>query len=126
MGEVSARTELVAALRAALPNYRVTGSALVPSGIGSKPVIGVWQQSVIRREELHHNRVTVNLELWVLVGHEDPEKADDALDDALDDVVTALQPITWLHWTEAQRGVLEGTFPGYNITATAVATIGTE
>jgi predicted RNase H-like nuclease len=122
---MSARTALRDALRTALPGYRVTGSAVVPSGI-SRPTVAVWQQSVVRRDELGQDRATVNLEIWVLVGHEDPEKADDALDAALDDLILALQPIDWVQWSEAQRGVLADTFPGYNITVTAVATIGTE
>ncbi|WP_324650999.1 hypothetical protein [Georgenia sp. H159] len=120
---MSARTRLVADLKANLPaGYRVTGSALMPSGI-TRPTVAVWQQSIQRREEFGPTRVAVGLEVWLLVGPQDPERADDELDDALEDVLAALQPVTWVQWTEASRGVLGDAFHGYNIQVTAVATI---
>ena len=120
---MSARKQLRDALAEALPTYRVMGSAILPSAV-ARPTIGVWQQSMTRREEFGLNRVAVGFELWVLVGPEDPEKADDALDTALEEVLGALQPLGWVQWTEAQRGVLADNFHGYNIQVTAVAEIG--
>ena len=120
---MSARTELKAALAAALPTYRVTGSKGILDGV-TRPTVGVWQQSFTRRPEWGLGHVQVGLEVWVVVPTEDPDKADDALDTGLDDVLAALKPIAWVDWTECQRGVLNETTHGYNITVTAVAQIG--
>lgn len=120
---MSARTQLRAALATLLPAYRVTGSKGVLDGV-TRPTIGVWQQSFTRRLDWGPTHVEVGLEVWVVVPSEDPDKADDALDDGLDDVLTALATLDWVEWTECQRGVLNDTTHGYNITVTAVATIG--
>ncbi len=120
---MSARTELREALAAALPAYRVTGSKGVLDGV-TRPTVGVWQQSFTRRADWGKDHVQVGLEVWVVVPTEDPDKADDALDEGLDDVLAALAPLGWADWSECQRGVLNDTTHGYNITVTAVATIG--
>ena len=120
---MSARTQLREALAAALPAYRVTGSKGVLDGV-TRPTVGVWQQSFTRRTDWGKDHVQVGLEVWVVVPTEDPDKADDALDEGLDDVLAALAPLGWADWSECQRGVLNDTTHGYNITVTAVATIG--
>lgn len=122
---MSARTELVGALRAALPTYRVTDTKGVQDGV-TRPTVGVWMQSLQRRPEWQKDHAQVNLEIWVLVPEDDADKADDALDDALEDVLDALAPLGWVDWVTCIRGVLLESIHGYNITATAVATIGTE
>ena len=60
----------------------------------------------------------------MVVPQEDPDKADDALDDGLEDVLGALRALDWVDWVECQRGVLNDTAHGYNITVNAVAKIG--
>jgi hypothetical protein len=84
----------------------------------------VWQSTIERYPQITLDRLVVTVELWVLVGSEDPSKADDALDDAVTEVIEALHPITWLNWTVAERGVLIEKFHGYRITAQAIAKIG--
>ena len=120
---MSARTELKAALAAALPNYRVCGSRGVMDGV-TRPTVGVWQQSFTRRPEWGLDHVQVDLEVWVVVPSEDPDKADDALDEGLDDLLAALKPIGWVDWVNCQRGILNEVTHGYNVTVTAVAKIG--
>lgn len=123
MGPVSARTDLRTALAAALPAYRITGAKGVLDGV-TRPTIGVWQQSFTRRPDWGEDHVQVGLEVWVVVPTEDPDKADDALDEGLDDLLAALKPLGWVDWTDAQRGILNDTTHGYNVTVTAVAKIG--
>lgn len=120
---MSARTDLAAALTTALPAFRVSGfndqiDAVV------RPTVMLWQSSLERLEQIGHDRLRVTLDLWVLTGREDPEKADDALDDAMELVVAALLPLTWVDWTNAERGVFLERFHGYKLTVTAVAQIG--
>lgn len=120
---MNARTALAAALAAALPDYRIIGYPVDLDAV-TRPTVMVWQSLVERMPLVGLNVLKVTLEMWALVGTDAPAAADDALDDVLDDVLTALQPLTWLDWTTAERGVLADRFPGYHVTAQAVATIG--
>lgn len=120
---MSARTELKAALVAALPGYRVTGARGIQEP-AQGPSVGVWQSRVVRRPEWQKAHAQVELEVWVTVPQEDPDRADDALDDALDDLISALNPINWCDWTLAERGVLSTAIHGYQVTVVAVAEIG--
>lgn len=120
---MSARTELAAALTAALPTYRVLGYAADLDAV-ARPTVLVWADKIVRRPEWASGLFEFTLMMWVLVGTEDPARADDALDDALEDVLGALQPIGWVQWSGAERGVLRDAFHGWQITVTAVATIG--
>ena len=121
---MSARTQLADALTAALPDtYRVMGFNDQLDGV-SRPTVMLWQSSLRRIEQIGHDRLQVSVALWVLTGRDNLERADDDLDDALEDVIAALRPLTWVDWTEAERGVLLERFHGYNLTVTAVAQIG--
>lgn len=120
---MNARTALAQALGAALPDYRVLGYTTDLDAV-TRPTVMLWQALVERADEFGLGRLKVTLELWVLVGAEDPAKVDDALDDALDDVLDALQGVTWVDWTTCERGVLLERHHGYRITALAVAQIG--
>lgn len=120
---MSARTELKTALEAALPDYRITGARGIAEP-SPRPSVGVWQARVVRRPEWQKAHAQVDLEVWVTVPQEDPDRADDALDDALDDLVSALNPIAWCDWTLAERGVLGSGIHGYQVTVQAVAEIG--
>lgn len=120
---MNARTALAEALTTALPGFLVRGYALELDAV-TRPTIMLWQTLVERLEQISLDRLKVTLELWVLVGAEDPAKADDALDDALGEVIAALHDLDWIDWTSAERGVLLDRFHGYRITAQAVAQIG--
>lgn len=120
---MSARRDLVAALRAGLPGWRITGYPRVPGDI-HRPTVMCWQDRLTRSEQINLDRVRATLTIWVLTAKDHPEQVDDDLDDLLTEVLAVLQPLTWLMWTEAERGVLADTFPGYQITATAYYQIG--
>jgi hypothetical protein len=117
---MSARTLLVADLTAALPTFDVIGFNENLDAI-RKPTLMVWQDKVTRPDLLALSQIEVELSLWVLVGAE--TKPDDTLDAALEDVLFAIEPMSWVRWTLAERGVFASQFHGYKITATAVATI---
>lgn len=120
---MSARTQLRAALTEALPNWRVTGARGILDA-ATKPSIGVWQSSMARVSEWQWDHVRVELEVWVVVPTEDPDKADDALDDALEELLGALHPLEWVDWTSAERGVLADSLHGYKVAVVMVAKIG--
>lgn len=119
---MSARTQLAADLKTGLPTYPVV--AYDPTlDVVRKPTLMLWQDYLTRPERLALSAVQVNLILWVLVGIEDPAKADDALDTALEDVLFALEPIAWVQWEKAERGIFAERFHGYKVTLTAMAAI---
>lgn len=120
---MSARTQLAAELTAALPTFRVTGFNDQLDAV-ARPTVMLWQSSLARLEQIAHDRLRVNLDLWVLTGRENPDTADDELDESLEAVIAALLPLTWVDWTNAQRGIWQEKFHGYNLTVTAVAQIG--
>ncbi|MDF9877466.1 hypothetical protein [Cellulosimicrobium cellulans] len=127
---MSARTELVTALKANLPStYRVIGYNPTIDGV-PKPTVMVWQTTLTRADDFGLQRVNVTFTVWVLVGQENSGNADNALDAALERVLASLQPIDWVEWTTAERGVFgppDGKqFHGYQVTVEAVATIDTE
>lgn len=108
---MSARTDLVAALAAGLPDspgrrYRIVGAPDVPEQIDVCAfAIRCWQTTVEPGPAL--GGLTMPLVLWVLTGRKEPGAADDALDAALLDVLGALHPLEWVRWTRAERGVMD-------------------
>ncbi|MGV8965338.1 MAG: hypothetical protein ACOH2F_03580 [Cellulomonas sp.] len=120
---MSARTQLATELAAALPTFRVMGFNDTLDAV-TKPTVMVWQSSLARLDQINHDRLRVTLDLWVLTGRDNPEKADDDLDASLEEVIAALQPLAWVDWTNATRGIFLEHFHGYNVTVTAVAQIG--
>lgn len=120
---MSARSELVAALRKALPTWQVTGYPTVPDAV-TRPTVMVWTADLEPATQVNRDRLIVTLTLWVLTGSTNPETADDDLDAALEAVLGVLHPLPWVAWTRAERGVLADTFHGFQITATAALKIG--
>lgn len=120
---MNARGVLAQALATALPDVRVLGYPADVEAV-TRPTVMLWQSLIERSDLLGLDRVKVTLELWALVATEDPARADDALDEHLENVLYALQDLTWLDWTTAERGVLAERFHGYRVTAQAVAKIG--
>lgn len=120
---MSARTQLRAELSNAMPDWRVTGARGILDA-ANKPSIGVWQTALNRKPEWQWDHVQVELEVWVVVPTEDPDKADDALDAGLEELLGALQPLTWVDWTSAERGVLGDSLHGYKVAVVMVAKIG--
>lgn|GEM_PF-2751154 len=107
-------------------SYIVKGYTYDPDA-AARPTVMLWQSLIERGSRINdRNGLEVTVELWVIVGSEDPAKVDDDLDDALDEVLTAVHDIPFIDWSVAERGVLKERFHGYRMTARAVATIGTE
>ena len=115
---MSARTRLVDALTAGLPDvpdapdgtpghrYRIIGAPDVPDQIDVKTfAVRCWQTQVQRGQTLAG--LTLPLVLWVCTGKAEPGAADDALDVALDEVLTVLHRQEWVRWSGAERGMFQ-------------------
>lgn len=137
---MSARTRLVDALVAALPDvpdapgtpgrrYRIIGAPDVPDQIDVKTfAIRVWQTRVEPGQAFAGLRLP--LVLWVLTGKQEPGAADDALDIAMPEVLTVLHRQKWVQWTGAERGVMENdngaSYHGWRFDLLAAGQIETE
>ena len=122
---MNVRTQLSDALKAALPGFRVIGfNAQVDPP--TKPTVMLWASQMVKDATLRKPMVTVTFEIWVLVGQENTGAADNALDNALEKVLAALQPLGWVDWTGAERGIFADALHGWKVTAQAVAIIETE
>lgn len=112
------RAQLAAHLNDALPTiYRVLDHAVGLDRIeAGRVVVIVYRQTV--RPGAQFDRLTNDMRVWVLVPNADPARADDVLDPALDEVLAALDTTTLTTWEEAERGVFDETFIGYQITCT--------
>ncbi len=121
---MSARTEIAAALRAALPaDYRIIPAAAAPDAVARVTIL-LWQSDVTRLEQIGHDKVRVELVLWILTGIQDPERAEGELEPALDRVISALRPIKWADWPRAERLSFGDSFHGYKLTLTTLGEIG--
>lgn len=124
---MSVRSELARKLREALPQYQLIAGADTPAKV-ARPTLLLWQGNIARLEQIGHDRVRVELVLWLLVGNDKPEAAEDALEAALDDVIEALRPLTWVYWPTAERltfGEPDGpSYHGYRFNLTGYAEIG--
>ncbi|GAB2474400.1 hypothetical protein [Xylanimonas ulmi] len=122
---MNVRTQLSNDLKAALSGFRVVGynTQIDPP---TKPTVMLWASQMVKGETLKRPMVTVTFDIWVLVGQENTGAADNALDAALEKVLAALQPLGWVDWTTAERGIFADALHGWRVTATAVAFIDTE
>lgn len=127
---MSARTELVALLLAELPaytdnngaaqSYRVAGSTTLDR-LDTRTIL-LWQTNLDPFAAAGRDGVKVTLTLRLLTPYADGDAADDDLDDGLLDVLGVLLPVSWVVWTDAERGVFQE-WHGYKITLTAAGAV---
>jgi hypothetical protein len=105
---MSVRTDLVAALVAALPadRYRVTGSPSCPELIEPGTFdLRVWEAK--HTPGIASGSVQIDCAVWVLTPLQSPGPTDDALDDAQGEVMAILYALPWLTAPTAERGVMD-------------------
>lgn len=126
MASESARIVLAAILADTLGASRsVIPAAISPEQV-IRPTVLVWQDTVSRGDVINAgvHRAEVRLTVWLLVGNEDPLRAEDELEALLGDVIDALASVHWCDWTTAERLIYADDYHGYKLALTASATIG--
>lgn len=115
---MSARTELADALDAATPeSWQVDPFYRVPDGIeaGCTRLIvygATWRPGgALGLRQLE-------AVVWLIVPELDPELVDDELDARLATLLDVLDSSPVLAWSEAERGTLDESYPGYRVTLT--------
>lgn len=119
---MSARTELAAALAAALPDWLIISDARALDTVPRSTAV-LWTSRINRPAKLGLDLLTTELTLWVLTPTSDPTRLEDALDVGLVDVMAALEPLQAFAWTEAERGTLADRFDGWRLSITCLNTI---
>lgn len=112
---MSARRIVANELEAQLPSaYRVYPYAVAPDGVEHVSV-SVERSAVSRGAS--QGLWSEDVSVYVLVGIENPERAEDMLDLALDDVLKVLERNHVLAFNRAERSSIEN-HHGYHITVT--------
>jgi hypothetical protein len=104
---MSARSDLVEALEAALPaTYRVTGSPSCPDLIPPDTFdVRAWANKLTPGPA--SGSVQIDLTVWVLTPLQSPGPTDDALDVASNLILGILYELPWLSAPTAERGVMD-------------------
>lgn len=119
---MSVRSELAAALKPLLPaTVKIIDVPRSIDGMEAKrPVVVLFRES----REKAPNAIGDYFDtfaLYVVTPGVDVRRSEDALDDTLDQVIDALDQITWLQWTTADRSLFgDNQAPAYKITLTIV------
>lgn len=114
---MGARADLAAALTEALPDTMQIVDDVRDLGVIDPEYTTVLQLLRLRLEPASTiGAYWTDFALWVVSPEEDPQLVDDDLDDRLDQVIEALQPLTYLGWTAAERDMHPSGFHAYRIT----------
>jgi len=117
---MSVRSELAAALKPLLPNtVKIIDVPRSIDGMEAKrPVVVLFRESRAKAPNAIGDYFDT-FALYVVTPGVDVRRSEDALDDTLDQVITALDTITWLNWTSAERSVFgDNQAPAYKIAIT--------
>jgi hypothetical protein len=117
---MSVRSELAAALKPLLPaTVKIIDVPRSIDGMEAKrPVVLLYRESRAKAPNAMGDYFDT-FALYVVTPGVDVRRSEDALDDALDSVVDALDQITWLNWSIAERSLFgENQAPAYKITLT--------
>lgn len=117
---MSVRSELAAALKPLLPaSVKIIDVPRSIDGMEAKrPVVLLYRESRAKAPNAMGDYFDT-FALYVVTPGIDVRRSEDALDDTLDSVVDALDQITWLNWSVAERSLFgDNQAPAYKITLT--------
>lgn len=119
---MSVRSDLANALKPLLPaRTKIIDTPRSIDGLEAKtPVVMVYRESLGKAPNAIGDYFNT-FALWIISPGVDPVRAENALDDLLDEVVVALDQISWLNWTTAERSVFgDAQAPAYKVNLTVV------
>lgn len=119
---MSVRSDLAAALKPLLPpRTKIIDVPRSLDGIEtSRPVVMLYRERV----EKAPNAIGAyfnTFALWIISPNVDTSRAEDQLDNMLDEVISALDELSWLNWSNAQRSTFgDAQAPAYQVELTIV------
>lgn len=114
---MTVRSDLAAALKPLLPpRTKIVDVPRSLDGIEtSRPVVLLYRESVTKAPNsigAYFNTFA----LWIISPNTDLSRAENQLDTMLDEVITALDTVTWLNWSSAERSVFaDNQAPAYRL-----------
>lgn len=117
---MSVRSELAALLKPLLPaSIKIIDVPRSIDGIEAKrPVVLLYRESRAKAPNALGDYIDT-FSMYVVTPGVDVRRSEDALDDTLDQVIAALDTITWLNWSTAERSIFgDNQAPAYKITLT--------
>ena len=117
---MSVRSELAALLKPLLPaSIKIIDVPRSIDGIEAKrPVVMLFRESRAKAPNALGDYLDT-FTMYVVTPGIDTRRSEDALDDTLDQVIEALDTITWLNWSNAERSIFgDNQAPAYKITLT--------
>lgn len=117
---MNARTLLRDALAAALPSWQIVADARAIDTVRKPGAAVLWTDKITRPPKLGLDYAETTMVLWVLTAADRPEAIEDDLDSLLLAAFEVIEPLDWVGWAEADRGVLADKFNGWRITLTCL------
>lgn len=120
---MSLRSDLAAALQPLLPaNTKIVDVPRSLDGIeAKKPVVMLYRDEVSKAPNAQGDYFN-SFALWVVSPIINTIRAEDNLDDLLDDVLRALDQVSWLNWSTAERSVFgDNQAPAYKVNLTVIS-----
>lgn len=119
---MTVRSELAAALKPLLPpRTKIIDTPRSIDGLeANKPVVMLYRETLTKAPNAIGDYFST-FALWIISPGVDPVRAENALDNLLDQVVVALDQVSWLNWTGAERSVFgDNQAPAYKVNLTVV------
>jgi hypothetical protein len=119
---MTVRADLSAALKPLLPaRVKIVD---VPRGLDGvetqRPVVMLYRERVEKAPNALGDYFNT-FALWIVSPNVDPKRSEDQLDNLLDEVIPALDELTWLNWSSAERSTFgDSQAPAYKIELTVV------
>ncbi len=120
---MSIRQQLTADLKKALPKgYRLINHQDTVDALSGTLVV-LKQQSVTKEPSAPQGTYRFSYVATVVTPNDDLSKAEDSLDDNLADVLFALDGLSYVLWTEAQKVNFNESYLAYDINLSVLTTI---
>jgi hypothetical protein len=120
---MSLRSDFAAALKPLLPaSIKIIDIPKSLDGLEpNKPVVMLYREQMTKAVNAQGNYLN-QFAVWIVTPYVDPARSEDSLDTVLDQVIEAIDDITWMNWSVAERSTFgDQQAPAYKITVTVIS-----
>lgn len=119
MSGETVREWLTSQLTPLLPyGWRIAPS--LPETLKSVTVV-FTQKTITKLQQAPSGHLSNEILITVIDPHSDPVRAENALDDSVLELVTALDSLPGLTWSEARKVIVSDTYLGWDITTNVIS-----
>lgn len=117
---MSIRLQLAEQLEQLLPGIKIIPNSRNVDSLGTTPAVQISLQTITPLPEAPAGANLATFTVTIVTPHTDPEQAEDDLDDLVGDLLTALDKLEVLDWSEARKVLWDDRHLAYDVTVTAV------